>query len=287
MGVFGTGLYSGDFAMDLRSAVSAVVRLPYSGDQLADILSGSEPNAANNPDDEDHHTFWLVIADQFAKRSIVCDRIRENALAIIDSGTDLAMHEKRGMNSSDLKKRQKMLNELRTRIVGPPVTSRPRPVLKKPQAYLMDIGDVLVYPTFGGRCINPYFASRELDRRGTMSPAWRQDSWSVMVVVDRGRAFDFLTWYRPVTVSRATLRKPAMEDLRGKLLWRLVRAGTCSPLHFKRMEFKKIGALPVDYEKLRRSFPNMRPGVSAAIGNISIANGLSVAPYETESPKPA
>jgi hypothetical protein len=172
MGVFGAGLYSADFAMDLRSATSAVVRLPFDTDKLVDILCDTEPSIANKPDDEDHNTFWLVIADQFAKRSIVCDRVRAKALGIIDSGADIAMHEKGGMNPSDLRKRQKMLEEVRKRT--PRLCERaPRPVLKKPQALLMDVGDVFVYPTFRGRCINPYFASRELDRLGTMSPAWK------------------------------------------------------------------------------------------------------------------
>lgn len=200
-------------------------------------------------------------------------------MAIIDSGADIAMHEKRGMNPSDLRKRQKMLKEVRERITAPVFNGRSRPVLKKPQPFLMDVGDVFIYPTFRGRCINPYFASRELDRLGTMSPAWKQDGWAAMVIIDNGRAFDFLAWYRPLTISRATVQKPVLEELHGEMLWRLTGPGTCSPLHFKRMEFEKIGALPIDDDKVCRSFPNMRPGTSAAISDISIANGLHVAPY--------
>jgi hypothetical protein len=146
----------------------------------------------------------------------------------------------------------------------------------------MDIGDVLVYPTFGGRCINAYAASRELDKLGTMAPAWKQDGWAAMVIVDRGRAFDFLAWYRPLTVAKATIHKPVLEELRGEVLWRLAHAGTCSPLHFRRMGFEKIGGLPVDNNKLRHSFPAMPPGTRAAISDISISNGISVAPYVPE-----
>ncbi len=146
----------------------------------------------------------------------------------------------------------------------------------------MDIGDVFVYPTFGDRCINAYAASRELDSVGTRAPAWKRDGWEVMVIVDRGRAFDFLAWYRPLTISRATVQKPVFEDLRGESLWRLARAGTCSPLHFKRMEFEKIGVLPVDNDKLRRSLPDMAPGTRAAVSDISLANAVSVAPYVPE-----
>lgn len=288
MGVFGAGLYSGDFALDLRGTVSAVARLPYDGDKLIQILCESEPAAANNPDDEDHTTFWLVAADQFAKRGIACERVRDKALAIIDSGADLAMLGRLGMNPSGMRKRQKMLLELRERITIPAVRQKLRPVLTKPQALLMAVGDVFVYPTFGGRCRNPYFATSEKDRMGTLAPAWSRDGWSAMLIVDCGQAFDFLAWYRPLTVSRATAHKPTLDELRGEVLWKLARAGTCSPVHFRRMGFEKIGVLPVDPEKLRRSFPGMRPGTRAAVSDISIANGASVAPYVPEvlTPKP-
>ena len=279
MGVWGTGLYSGDFAMDLRSSISAVARLPFDSDRLLDILCETEPAAANNRNDEDHSIFWLIVADQFAKRAIACDRARDKALAIIESGADLAMQERLGMDPPGLRKRRKVLEEVRARITAPSLGSRPRTVLKKPQALLMDVGDVFVYPTFGGRCINPYYASRELDRLGTMAPSWQQDSWSAMVIVDRGRAFDFLSWYRPLTITMATVQKATLVELRGEVLWRLARAGTCSALHFKRMEFEEIGVLPVDNDELRQAFPNMRPGTRQAVEDISISNGLSIGPY--------
>ena len=104
MGVWGSGLYSGDFAADLRDAIRAVARLPFEGDKLVDILSGIEPTAANNPDDDDHTTFWLVLADQFAKRGIACETVRDKALKIIDRGTDLAVLTKLGMEPALLRK---------------------------------------------------------------------------------------------------------------------------------------------------------------------------------------
>ena len=33
----GSGLYSDDFAMDLRGTISAVARLPFDGDKLVDV----------------------------------------------------------------------------------------------------------------------------------------------------------------------------------------------------------------------------------------------------------
>ena len=59
----------------------------------------------------------------------------------------------------------------------------------------------------------------------------------------------------------------------------MASAGTCSAVHFKRMEFEKIGALAIDNHKLRGSFPDMRPGTSQAVDGISIGNAVSVGPY--------
>jgi hypothetical protein len=142
----------------------------------------------------------------------------------------------------------------------------------------MDVGDGFVYPTCGGACINPYFVSKEQGRDGAGRIGWKQDSWSAMIIVDRGRAFDFLVWYRPLTISTAMPQKPTFAALRFDVLWKLERAGTCTAVHFKRMELEKVGTLPIDKERLMRSFPNMRPGTSQAINNISLANALSVGP---------
>jgi hypothetical protein len=149
--------------MDLRSTIRAVSRLPFVPDQLVEILCDSEPGAAKDSTGEDYTTFWLVVADQFAKRGIVSDRVRNKALEIINHGLDLSALQKLGMSPSDLRKRKKMLDELHARLVAPPVR-KPRPVLKAPQPFLMAIGDVFVYPTCAGGCINPYFKSKEMHK---------------------------------------------------------------------------------------------------------------------------
>jgi hypothetical protein len=274
VGVWGTALYSGDFAMDLRRTIRALARLPFDGERLAAILSASDPGAANNPADEDHTTFWLVVADQFARRGITCDSARERALSIIDDGTDLAMLQRLGMTPPGLAKRRKVLEEARGRIVAPADGSKPRSVLSKPQILVMELGDVLVYPTSKGKCINPYFPSKEAAR-------WNQDGWSAQVIVDRGRAFGFLSWYRPVILTHARDTKPTVDSLYGDVPWKLGRPGTCSAQHFKRMELEKLGTLALDETKLRVAFPDMPRGVSAAVNDISIANAMHSAPPGT------
>lgn len=273
MGVWGAGLYSSDFAKDLSSAARAVARLPYDSDRLAEIVCSAEPGAATNPADEDHTTFWLVLADQFAKKGIVCERVRQKAISIIDNGDDLAMLSKLGMDAAGLRKRGKMLAELRQSIVNATVPARPRKILKKPQEFLMNAGDVLVYPTSGGNIINPYFASVE-----KIVPEWRQDGWGAAVIVETGRSFDFLAWYRPLTIAMTTAAKPGVQELLANPLWVLKRAGTCSAAHFKKMRLEKAGTVAIDREKLDRCFADRPDGMDEAVNDISIANRLDVGP---------
>ena len=274
MGVWGSGLYSGDFAMDLRSTISALARLPFDPDRLVEILCQTEPAAAINPNDEENTTFWLIVADQFSKRGIVCDRAREKALEIIDSNTDLTVLHELGMKDSDLRKRRKLLAEVRTRITAAPVP-KARTVLKNPQPLLMEVGDVVVYPTRNGGSINPYYATiRMVNGR-----SWIPDGWGAAIIIGCGRAFDFLSWYRPLTLAEARGEKPALDWLRSDVLWRLELPGACSPTHFKRLELEKIGNLPLDSEKLAELLHGLRPGISAAVSDITLANRLKAVPY--------
>ena len=271
MGVWGTGLYSGDFAMDLRSAIRVIARLPFDGDRLLKIVCELEPSAAEDERDEEHTTFWLVVADQFTKRGIPSLIAREKAMNIIDRDFDLAKLAALGMASSDLTKRRMALNELRTRLTHPPVQSAPRRSLKRPQSYIMEVGDVLVYPTANGKSINPYARSKD-----EIPGGWTHDGWNMMVIVDRGRAFDFLVWYRPLILTTWLSTKPTLADMSQQTNWRLRAPGTCSAQHWKRMELEKLGRVEIKPARLTEVFPDMPSGVYAAINDISVAEQMSV-----------
>src|SRR5436305_13328814 len=105
MGAWGTGLYSGDFATDLRGMVRAVARLPFSADRLVDVLCDAEPGPARGADDPDHTVFWLVLADQLWKRGIDSPRARDTAVSIIDEGSDHAAMAALGMDALGLRRR--------------------------------------------------------------------------------------------------------------------------------------------------------------------------------------
>ena len=65
---------------------------------------------ADDAADEDHSIFWLVVADQFAKRGIDCPAARDRALALIADGSDLKTMESLGMDPKGLAKRRAMLS---------------------------------------------------------------------------------------------------------------------------------------------------------------------------------
>jgi hypothetical protein len=201
MGVWGTGLYSGDFARDLRAAVAAVARLPFDPDKLVDILCTTEPSAANDPAGEDHTTFWLVVADQFAKIGIGCDRAQQSS----EHHRQWRRHRSARAAWDD----------------GPRPTQAPQSARRDPGA----------------------------NRHAFSSPdANRAENTAALA--DAGRRRDGLS----------------------NLPWE----GNQSSSHFKKMELEKVGALSIDAEKLKHVLPGLRPGTSAAIQDISIANRMFV-----------
>jgi hypothetical protein len=280
MGTWGTGLYSGDFAADLRSTIGAVSRLPFDTDRLVEILCETVATAANDPDDSDHTVFWLVLADQFAKRGLNCDRVRDAALAIIDTDQDIAVHAALGMTPSDLSKRRKALAELRARLVNQPKTTKPRKTLTKPQPLLMEIGDLIVFPTCQGEGINPYFGESEFKQTG-----WNQDGWGALLIIDCGRAFDFLAWYRFLTILNSIPQKPDVSCLQGPVDWELELPGTCSAAHYKKMQLEKLCNMAIDRGRVRECFGAPAFGTAAAVNDISIANGLCLGPKRPAGPR--
>jgi hypothetical protein len=271
MGAWGIGLYSSDFAMDLRGSVKAVARLPYAPDKLLELLCATEPSAANNSKDSDHTIFWLTVADQFAKRGIDCNQARDRALSIIADGTDLATMAALGMDEKSLTKRRAMLEELRKRIVAPVKTGK-RVVLKNPQKLLLAVGEVFVYPVCEGRPINPYAVGKEF----AWVKAWKQDAWGAFVVAETGRVFEYLAWYRPLVITEPSLAEPTLADLKQPRMWVLRNPGTLNARHYVNLSLKSLGCMSIDPDKLHSTFPKRMSPMGCVVSDISIANNIRV-----------
>ena len=277
MGYWDGALYAGDFAMDLRATVAAVSKLPFDADRLVEIICETEPAAAADPADEDHPAFWLVVADQFARRGIVSTRAREMALQVIDGGLDIDTQSRLGQSATGLAKRSRMLEQLRERIAHPAAVRPSRTVMREPERFVMDIGDTLVYPLCNRKPLNAYIASRR--KQVTYGPAgpqpWTQDAWGAIVIAERGHAFGFYAWYRPLIILEPHVHKPDVESIKGEDL-RLERPGNCPRVQFARMGLEKIGCFDIDLVRFHEAFPGLRPGDRYAIADISIGNRLHI-----------
>src|SRR5215469_3704052 len=272
MGNWGVGLYSGDFAQDLRSAVRAVSRLPFAPSELLELLRQTEAKASDDPSDPDHTVFWLVVADRFARHGIDCPEVRDNALSLIEDGSDLATMAALGMDEKSLAKRRAMLEELRLRLAAPVLTEKRAGVLKAPQKLLFEVGDVLVYPVCGKSPINPYLVGTKWEPLHR----WVQDGWGAFAVAERGHVFEFLAWYRPLKVVVPLSSEPSLNELLEPRRWLLDNPGTLSARHYAAMRIKPVGRIAIDSARLDHLFPRRMSPRSCAVSDISLANRLSI-----------
>jgi hypothetical protein len=269
MGTWGAGLYSCDLALDLRDTIGALVRLPFDGRQILEVVSETVPEAADDASNEEHTVFWLVVADQFHRRGIDCAEVRRRALELIASGKDESVHRELGMSAASLRKRVKSTAELRTRLETLSLPPRPRPI-QRPQALIMDAGEVYAFPTCKGQVWNPY-----VNPGNHPSYKWTQDAWGALLVIDRGLAFGFLAWYRIVLTQRELGEKPTLQSL-GSVPWMSGGFGACSPTHFKRMQLERIGDLRIDRGALEATFGPLQHVSGAAVADSSIANYMNI-----------
>jgi hypothetical protein len=285
MGTWGVGLYSNDFASDLRSSVRAVARLPFDPDRLLDVISRAEPSAAGNTGDSDHTVFWLTVADQFATLGIDCPTARARALTIISDGADLAAMAALGMDAKSLARRRNMLENLRARISAPPLAAKPRAVLKTPQKLLLEVGEMVTYPVgrnSGGyyEPINPYAVGRDW----AWVRSWQQDGWGALVVAERGLLFDFLAWYRPLVVSAVLASEPTMSELAAARTWMLRQAGTLTARHCDNSRLKAVGRIEIDHAKLEHFFPDRGIPLGPVVNDVSLSNSMTCAARDSDDP---
>lgn len=255
MGTWGSGLYASDMASDIRALVKSVLRLPISEARIVEILCEAEPTAAHDSNSPDHTTFWLAIADQLVRAGQACPDAFSKAISIIDSGADLGVCQARGLAGAKLDKRAAMLQELRARLIDAPTSSKPRKTLKEPQPFLFELGTLYTLPCRGAACINP-----GRGRKTLAGSAWAHDGYRQFIVLERGRAFDYLAWYQAIVSIAALPGKPAFAGANADLWWQLEMPKTCSQKTFDAIEIAPLGKLPIDFAKACARFPKRRAG---------------------------
>ncbi|MGG5820055.1 hypothetical protein [Falsiroseomonas sp. HW251] len=260
MGAWGRGLYANDFALDLRATIAAIAKLPFDGPELLRLARESEPGAAARPDDPDHATFWLVVAQQFARRGIAAPEAAARARGLLAA-----------LEPADAKRRAE-LAALAREIEGAPERTVARRTLAAPQPLLFVPGDAFAFPVMRGKGINPFFPV-EAGLRG-----FRPDGRAVCVIVQAGRAFGYLAWYVPLMLADAVAEDPPLAALAGSGPWAIGTPGTYGRSQFRRMQAAPIGRMAIDEAKLAHWLGPLKDGRSAAVSDISMCNTMHIRP---------
>ncbi|HWX66852.1 MAG TPA: hypothetical protein VNZ27_10555 [Rhodanobacter sp.] len=247
MGTSGAGLYEDDTAADLKAAIALVNKVPISGERLLEILLDSHD--IPKPREDDGTVFWLVVADQFERRGIACAEAAATALSVISDGTDLERLRAHGLGDRELAQREEILQQLAQRLRAPrPV--RPRVQPKNPPDFVVDVGEVYAFPTMRGKAANAWFETWEQSR-------FVPDAWGALLILERGRAYDWLPWCTVASLTTAPERVPSLADaLSAKLLLHSQTNGAakCVPkrVHVKRMKMQLLGRVQVNSNKASR-----------------------------------
>lgn len=267
MGAWGGGLYDGDFALDLKGTIKAMLRAPLSDDEVLAELWTSLGNGAGDMDALD---YWVVLADQLERHGMPRPEIFERAIAIIEAGDDVAMLRELDGEPKTIAERQRETAKLLARLRAPRPAKKRRPV-KSPQPLLFARGEALTWPTDGGNSINPYVAEDQLWKLG----GFKQDGWGFGIITEAGHHYHVLAYY---AVQVLKWRRPERPTL--ALAVHCPRApdhyGTFSELHLKRTKVERLGmapgealgSAPAPDEALRRSRRAVLRdiGLSAAFG---------------------
>lgn len=268
MGAWGPGLYSSDLALDLRGALQLLVRTPLSADEIVETLASSF-EAAHTPEDEEHSTFWFVLADRLAKAGIDHPETFARARALHASGADSRAMEELGMTTRDGRKRHAAIAALMEQLDGP-IAQKPRKVMK-PQPLLFARGNVIITPSWNGQVQNPYTP----DLKPLAAGAGYRQGWSLAVVLNAVTVFDVVAVYAVAAFVDSFNTRPDLAELMTRHVSEQARMGTLKARHARIMGIERLGQVRLDPDQL--DSPESVAGMATRIAaeDISLANFLS------------
>jgi hypothetical protein len=170
MGAWGTAIFSDDTACDVREEWRDHVGNGLSGPQATDRLLQQYAGELDDPDSGP--VIWLALAVTQWKSGRLEDRVKKQAIAIIDDGTDL----RRWAEDAKLrKKRADVLAKTRGQLLSPQPAARkvPRPFTHGCE---WEIGEVVAYRLRSGRYVVFRVVDHHSDKGGT-SPVCQFYDW--------------------------------------------------------------------------------------------------------------
>ncbi len=205
MGAWGVGLYQCDEAADLKAAFVEAAKLPIDTDALVQRVSTAH-GLTEDPDDTDG---WLALADQLHRYGLDHEATFVRARQIITSGADMRAKQMLDMTPRDLEKRAKILDGLLQSWAQPHPKARRRKMMKGPEGFMFEVGDVWIMPAMQGAPL-PFFW-HQYDP-ATIAGHYRPDGWAGFIVFDRWR---FDTFFARYLIAILHLQPGAMPTLKG------------------------------------------------------------------------
>ncbi|WP_319460011.1 DUF4259 domain-containing protein [Micromonospora sp. RTP1Z1] len=144
MGAWGPGLFSDDTACDVRDEYREKLEDGLTDDEATQRMLTSYAEALDDPDEAT--SVWLALAVTQSKLGRLDPRVRDHAIAAIDSGADLARWSD---NPRLAAKRRDALDKARAQLAGP---QPQRKKVRRPRRHVTDLqpGDVLSYRAANG-----------------------------------------------------------------------------------------------------------------------------------------
>ena len=141
MGAWGTGLYSDDFALDVKSEFLDAIN---SGKPYREAFEELKKTYVDNTynDDPDIPVFWFVCADILWKKGRLDEDIKQTALEYLESETDIARWAEESPSLG--RKRKVVLEKLKLKLLSPQPEAKPIRV-KKLYECPWNIGDVYAF----------------------------------------------------------------------------------------------------------------------------------------------
>jgi hypothetical protein len=124
MGAWGTPIFSDDTAADASDAFTDYIAEGLTPTEATNRLIAESADILN--DEDDGGVFWLSLAATQWKFGRLLDSVRDRAIKIIESGSDLRRWEDNP--KAETNQRRKHLDKLRTQLLTPP----PKPKKVKP-----------------------------------------------------------------------------------------------------------------------------------------------------------
>ena len=241
MGVWGTAIFSDDNASDVREEYRALLGDGVSGPEATDrLLKEWQPSTSHDPDLA--AVFWLALAVTQWKCGRLEERVKQEAIQVIDNGAALRLWK----GSSDERKRAQVLQATRKLLHDPQPPARK--IAKVFRATCdWEPGELVAYRVSSGSYIVFQVIELHTDKGGV------------------GPVCEIFDWQGPALPSAADL---ASRSMRARIpLWETTGTKPDQPLHYRLMilqaskrEFPQARVFPL-HQKLPIQHPPKAKGM--------------------------